>query len=106
MAKLYPPQLENTIPAQTGTELFIPFQFNRGAGRSEVKTLVALIKTVSTNKDIMVLYSDISNLIETETTTTIKFVAPNNILSVGQFYKIQLACSTEEIKLNDIEQAD
>lgn len=106
MAKLYPPQLENTIPAQTGTDLYIPFQFNRGTGRSEVKTLVALIKTVSTNKDIMVLYSDISNLIETETTTTIKFVAPNNILTVGQFYKIQLACSTEEIKLNDIEQAD
>lgn len=37
MNKLYPPQIEGTIPAFTGTTIVVPFAMNKAVVISEVK---------------------------------------------------------------------
>lgn len=101
MAKIYPPQLDSKIPAQTGTELKIPFQFNRGVDKNSIKALVLLIKTVSTNKEVGTFYLPIESNANLDTTNAPLYVAKfritnlDQILKIGQFYKIQLACSSD-----------
>ena len=46
MNKLYPPQIEGTIPAFTGTTIVVPFAMNKAVVISEVKALELKVKTV------------------------------------------------------------
>jgi hypothetical protein len=51
MAKLYPPNIEGTIPAFTSangtTTLVVPFSLNKAVGASEVNGFYVKIKTIS-----------------------------------------------------------
>lgn len=91
MAKLYPPQVESSIPAFYGKAFHIPFKLNRAVGRSEFNKVSAIIKTVSTGtiKDIVetdkIYYDDEKKQYYAE------FEMDNYIPKVGQYYKIQLA---------------
>lgn len=83
MAKLNPPYIEGKLPAQVGNTLAIPFEHSqtRPADLSGIK-LRAKIKTVNTNKQIATVDSEDANAAE--------FVFGSNLLTIGQFYKIQL----------------
>ena len=85
---LYPPYIEGKLPAQCGTMIKIPFQFNRATGASDIGTnkLHAKIKGINSNNIIVTLESyNYANNIAI-------FNLPNSeTLQIGQYYKIQLA---------------
>lgn len=77
----YPPIIEGKIPAQIGNTLRIPFTHNKA---NELSNFKVKIKTVSTNRDIATL-----NGIENDGVVEISVL--QSLLTVGQFYKVQLA---------------
>ena len=44
--KLYPPNIEGTIPAFSGTTMVVPFSLNRAVSKNEIAGFVVKIKTV------------------------------------------------------------
>ena len=46
MAKLYPPNIEGTIPAFCGTTIVVPFSLNRAVSKSQIAGFALKIKTV------------------------------------------------------------
>ena len=44
--KLYPPNIEGTIPAFSGTTMVVPFSLNRAVSKNEIAGFVIKIKTV------------------------------------------------------------
>lgn len=103
MAKLYPPNIEGTIPAfytEGTTKIVVPFSMNKAVGKSEVYGFSLKIKYVDGNVidtfqvrkngansgassyDIEEDYKAIFDVSSLKTNGTIK---------VGQYYKVQLA---------------
>lgn len=84
--KLYPPNIEGTIPAFSGDKLIVPFTMNRTVNQNSVRGFALKIKTVQSNKLLCTLKSynfdfDLSEVIFNE--------LPD--LNIGQYYKLQLA---------------
>jgi hypothetical protein len=46
--KLYPPVIDNILPAFVGNIIEVPFQLNRAVGRNEFDKVSIIVKTVST----------------------------------------------------------
>ena len=92
--KLYPPYLKESIPAQTGTKLYIDFQTNNAVGIEIVQTMMAKIKTVSTNRQLGIFESE--EIIENGSIYTAIFDISSLNLKQGQFYKLQLAYKNNE----------
>lgn len=103
MAKLYPPCIENALPAfakkDQAVKIAVPFQLNRAVSRNDFKYLAIIIKTVSTGT-IKVDGEKSSPLIEYNSTKgyyIARFDLPKGIFdpAIGQYYKIQVAfCDT------------
>ena len=56
MARLYPPQIEGTLPAYCkGEELAIPFMMNKTVGWNEVIGFYLKVKSIQTNETLMTL---------------------------------------------------
>lgn len=87
--KLYPPIIEGKIPAQSGTELTIPFRFNRSVSPSQVSAIQVKIKTAVSGTEKM-LASSTAYGSAAEGDYEVKIDAPE--LEIGQYYKVQLAC--------------
>lgn len=94
--KLYPPYLENTIPAfyktDDGITIKVPFSMNRTVSDTQVRGYVLVIKSVSTNTPLLegnYLFSDSysNNIVEFKVISS----ALINKIHIGQFYKVQLA---------------
>lgn len=89
MAKLYPPVLSGTIPAFSGTTLVVPFSMSRAVSVTEVYGLVLKIKKISG--------AVIGTVTVSGCVSPAKFPIGNLNLTVGEFYKVQLAyVSTEK----------
>lgn len=105
MAKLYPPNIEGTIPAfykeegdtSTNIALVVPFSMNKAVSKSEVKgfslklkyvdgTLIDTFSTLSTNL-IASSYYDI----EEDMKVVFSLNSISKILKVGSYYKVQIA---------------
>lgn len=91
MAKLYPPNIEGTIPAFTGTTLVVPFSMNRAVGASEVKGLSLKVKKVNTTEIILTkettrfdAYSNFMAYFDLEP-------SEQELFNIGQYYRVQLA---------------
>lgn len=91
MAKLYPPNIEGTIPAFTGTTLVVPFSMNRAVGASEVKGLSLKVKKVNTTEIILTkettrfdAYSNFVAYFDLEP-------SEQELFNIGQYYRVQLA---------------
>ena len=106
MAKLYPPNIEGTIPAfytEGGTTLLVvPFSMNRAVGKSEVYGFSLKLKYVDGSIiDTYQVYNSnmtISNAVTTgssaydlEKSLTVSFDVSSSPLKIGQYYKAQLA---------------
>ena len=83
MAKLYPPVIEGTIPAFSGTSIEVPFSMNRAVSASEIKGLVLKIKKIN------------GTVVGTATTSILTSPASFSVagfgLAQGEYYKVQLA---------------
>lgn len=88
MAKLYPPFIEGTIPAFTGTTLVVPFSMNKAVGASEVKAFQLNVKRVNSNESI---YSQKTEHFDINNNFTATFTIDKELFKCGQFYRIQLA---------------
>lgn len=109
IAKLNPPQISGKLPAFYGNELIIPFDLNRSVGFNQFDSMVAIIKTVSTNTQKAFLSTGtdengkewgriwydsatrnyrVSFTIQAENSEGTNYFTPQ----IGQYYKVQLAC--------------
>lgn len=89
--RLYPPNLENTIPAFYGTSIEVPFSMNSTVSRDQIEGFVLQIKSLTSNSAL--IDNIISNNFNIEK-QKVKFVLPQeqvNKLNVGQYYKLQIA---------------
>ena len=89
--RLYPPNLENTIPAFYGTSIEVPFSMNSTVSRDQIEGFMLQIKSLTSNSAL--IDNIISNNFNIEK-QKVKFVLPQeqvNKLNVGQYYKLQIA---------------
>lgn len=97
MSKLYPPNLEGTLPACYGTTLVVPFSMNRAVSNNEVKGIMVKVKTVQSNSLIFTKEASTYDLNTSycEASFEISYRDSNArdtlILNEGQYYKIQIA---------------
>lgn len=104
MAKLYPPNIEGTIPAFCGTTLVVPFSMNKAVGKSEVGGFIVKIKTVNGDLKGTVavagstlaagFYSGTlssTSYYDITSDMTVTFDTSSISFTIGQYYKIQLA---------------
>ena len=90
--KLNPPVIEGVIPAFTGTEITIPFAMNRSVSELEIGGFALMIKTVQSNYLYGVVRTTNKNTWDiTKGVVTFDLSNLGTPLTVGQFYKIQLA---------------
>lgn len=91
MAKLNPPIIDNTINAQCGSVIKIPFQMNRSVGLGDISGVVALVKTVSGS--VMINEGECAKaaLYYLDNSWIATFVINPEKFNVGQYYKVQLA---------------
>lgn len=89
--RLYPPNLENTIPAFYGTSIEVPFSMNSTVSRDQIEGFMLQIKSLTSNSAL------INNIISSNFNIekqSVKFTLPQeqvNKLNVGQYYKLQIA---------------
>lgn len=89
--RLYPPNLENTIPAFYGTSIKVPFSMNSTVSRDQIEGFMLQIKSLTSNSAL--INNIISNNFNIEK-QKVTFVLPQeqvNKLNVGQYYKLQIA---------------
>lgn len=93
MAKLYPPQLEGTIPAfyaENGTAfLTIPFAMNQAVSKSDISAIAVKIKSIL-NSEVLTT-QETTNIDYQNNVLTINLENYQDFLTVGQFYKVQIA---------------
>ena len=103
MAKLYPPYIEGTLPAfwldeEGNGTITIPFALNKAVSSADIKGMYVKIKTVQ--NDILINSFRISNdpdLTNYKIEIPVKnFKAQNWELTIGQYYKLQLAFESQD----------
>ena len=88
--RLYPPNIEGTIPAFYGTELTVPFSMNKSVSQDSVYGMQIKIKSVQSGAYL--LTSDTTNITYGPYyKATFNLSEENSKLRVGQHYKIQIA---------------
>lgn len=87
---LYPPVIEGTIPAFTGTVLTVPFSMNKGVGKGEIIGFSLKLKTIQGTK---YLFTTTSTNYDVDSSCEVRFnlSAYQSKLRVGQYYKVQMA---------------
>lgn len=102
MAKLYPPQLEGSLPAFVntydinnnnnflGTTLKIPFGLNRAVSVNSIKGIAIRIRTTSTNTFLVSDYIDTQHDLETGNAIFL-FDKKKKLFNESQYYRVQIA---------------
>ena len=88
MAKLYPPQIEGTLPAFTDlAQVEIPFIMNQAVGWEEVTGFSLIVKDIVSNTQICTVPTDSFDKIYPKA----RFDLSGKQLSLRNYYKVQLA---------------
>ena len=89
--KLFPPEIQGTLPAFTGTTIVVPFAMNKAVSMSEVGEMILKIKTVQNDIFVATLKStDIVNIAGNYYEVT--FNSGNKVnFQKGSSYRFQLA---------------
>ena len=95
MAKLYPPQIEGTLPSLAirkgvGTTLVVPFSMNQAVGQNEVGGFEIKVKTIIKNEIILTKESYVFDFKSNEVRFKLT-AAEVALFEIGEFYKVQLA---------------
>ena len=92
--KLYPPNIEGTIPAFYGTTLVVPFSMNKAVSKIEVEGIAIKIKTIQSGSYIINGQTVSLNQKDLES-GKISFDFSKEVsekkFNIGQYYKIQIA---------------
>lgn len=97
MYKLYPPSIENKLPACAGNSLTIPFAMNKVVNENQIGGMAAIIKTISTGRIIASLTKGTLVIGEKGYAASFDNEKENGqiaSLTDGQYYKIQIAYIT------------
>lgn len=93
MAKLYPPQINGTIPAfyysEGAAKIVVPFTMNRAVAVGEVAGFALKIKTI--NGNLKGVVTNTSSVVLVASNASVTFFPKDIKFLVGQYYKIQLA---------------
>ena len=99
MAKLLPPYIDGSLPAQydnVDNVLSIPFRLNRAVSIHHVQKMYAKIKTIATDRQLAVLESTgFNEKADIPGVYLATFPLGDLELVIGQNYKIQLAFGNE-----------
>lgn len=87
MGRLYPPMIEGTIPAFSGTTLVVPFSLNKAVSTADIKGITIKIKTVNGVLKDTLNHTDI--ILSGDCYAT--FIINPDKYTIGQYYKIQIA---------------
>ena len=96
MGRLYPPQLKSKLPAfewKENISIKIPFEMNQAVAINDFKGFQILIKTVSTNTEIL------NTNTSSYENNMIELSLDKNLFAVGQYYKVQIAYIDKEDKI-------
>lgn len=92
MAKLYPPNIEGTIPAFCGTTIVVPFSLNRAVSKSQIAGFALKIKTVQGSTLLGTVKQYNSDLFDLDSLMEVQFDIEGIFTpKLGQYYKLQLA---------------
>ena len=109
MARLYPPVIEEVLPAfclnydlggnKTGASINIDFNLNRAVANTEISGVAIRLRTISTNKYIITenftegkaISWNLNNGTCVFQITSLKSPEILDLLKVGQYYKVQIA---------------
>ena len=94
LKKLYPPNIEGTIPAFYGTTLVVPFSMNKAVSKQDVHGMAIKIKAVQSGAYLaqkQVYEEYISFDPYCQVTFDLSEEIANKKLNIGQHYKIQIA---------------
>ena len=109
--KLYPPYIEGTIPAFSGTVITVPFSMNKAVSKNQVAGFALKIKTVQSNTFITTIINtdferkELDYIFENG---EVQFEIPTvddkgnarediwRYFNIGQYYKVQLAYITTD----------
>ena len=91
MSKLFPPILENKLPAQSGESLSIPFKLNPAVGTSDTSQVIAILKSAQTNREIGTVIGTYSNSGYQMGLASFDLGDLASSFIVGQYYKVQIA---------------
>ena len=84
MAKLYAPKLERILPAQSGDDLKIPFDYGNAVSTSDIEAIGRIIvRNLASNEQVMEQDVTIDNNI-----AICELIS--NQLQIGMFYKLQM----------------
>lgn len=86
--RLYPPIIENSLPAFYGTSLEVPFEMNSTVGKESIEGFILQLRSLTSNALII---NNVSTNIYDIAKGTVTFAIPNDKLNVGQYYKLQIA---------------
>lgn len=89
MAKLNPPYIEGSLPAFYGTVLTVPFTMNQTVSDLNILSFTAKLKTIQSNT--LVLCNPQFSSYSKENRAVEFFIANPELLTIGQYYKLQLA---------------
>jgi hypothetical protein len=93
-AQLYPPKIPSILPAFYGNTLIIPYTPNISVGSDDYTGMVLQIKDFISSSAI----ATISTEQITTSAVTFDISEINHLLTVGQFYRVQIAyCQNENI---------
>lgn len=87
MLKLYPPVINGTIPAFSGTTLVVPFSLNRAVAKAEIYGFSLKIKTING----ILKETVIANSFDLDSFFTATFSLNAGLYTKGQYYKVQIA---------------
>lgn len=96
MGRLYPPQLKSKLPAfewKENINIKIPFEMNQAVAINDFKGFQILIKTVSTNTEIL------NTNTSSYENNMIELSLDKNLFAIGQYYKVQIAYIDKEDKI-------
>lgn len=92
MSKLYPPNIQGTIPAFCGTTIVVPFSMSGAVSKREVSGFKLLIKDIKGNlKTLQPLYVSAKNNENFFEKNRVLFDCSNVSFTIGSYYKVQLA---------------
>lgn len=90
MAKLYPPHIEGSLPAFSGTMLRIPFEHSRAVSINDISGLTILVKNIQ-NSTVVTTWTVPKEAINNDTNEIAFPNVPISQIKAGNYYKIQIA---------------
>lgn len=92
--KLYPPVINNKIPAFYGNLITIPFELNKSVSINDIDGAELLVKSVENNSSVATISiagnSQFLDMVKAQA-ISFTFDLESNIFIIGQYYKFQLA---------------